>query len=81
MVSSRPDLATSNFAFLKEEWPDIYDAAARAERLALSDARAACFYESPFIDISPRGPEGVFSTTRVDELASLLSEVRRRATG
>ena len=34
----------SQFAFLKPEWPDLHEAAARAEALALSDPRAATFY-------------------------------------
>jgi type I restriction enzyme, R subunit len=32
----------SQFAFLQLEWPDIYDAAAKAESLAYPDPRAAC---------------------------------------
>ena len=36
-------------------------------------------YESPFTDISPRGLEGVFESARVDELVSLLREIRRTA--
>jgi type I restriction enzyme R subunit len=36
-------------------------------------------YGSPFTDISPRGPEGVFESARVDELVSLLKEIRRTA--
>ena len=34
----------SNFSFLQAGWPDVYDAACRAEALAFPDARAACFY-------------------------------------
>jgi type I restriction enzyme R subunit len=36
-------------------------------------------YESPFTDKSPRGPEGVFSSTQVDQLVAVLSEIRERA--
>ena len=34
----------SNFTFLKTEWPDLHEGAAKAEALAYSDARSACFY-------------------------------------
>jgi type I restriction enzyme R subunit len=40
---------------------------------------AARLYESPFTDVSPRGPEGVFSAGQVDELVSVLAEIRERA--
>lgn len=39
----------------------------------------ALFYESPFTDLNPQGPEAVFSSTQVDELVGLLEEVRARA--
>ena len=34
----------SQFGFLQAEWPDIHEAAARAESLATGDPRAAAFY-------------------------------------
>lgn len=34
----------SNFEFLKAEYAELYDAAAKVEALARTDARAACFY-------------------------------------
>ena len=36
-------------------------------------------YESPFTDINPQGPEGVFTSEQVDNLVALLQEVRERA--
>lgn len=39
----------------------------------------ALLYESPFTDLSPHGPEGVFNPGQVDELVSLLGEIRQRA--
>jgi type I restriction enzyme R subunit len=37
------------------------------------------FYESPFTDISPLGPEELFSSVQIDELAQVLSDVRHNA--
>ena len=37
-------------------------------------------YESPFTDVSPQGPDGVFSSAQVDELMELLKQIRTRAT-
>lgn len=39
----------------------------------------ALLYGSPFTDITPRGPDSLFPSTQVDELVTLLSEVRSHA--
>ncbi len=36
-------------------------------------------YESPFTDLTPHGPEGLFSPTSIDELIAILDDVRRTA--
>jgi type I restriction enzyme, R subunit len=36
-------------------------------------------YESPFIDFSPRGPDGIFASTQVDGLISALRGIRKTA--
>jgi len=36
-------------------------------------------YESPFTDVNPRGPEGVFSDAQVELLVTRLAEIRERA--
>jgi type I restriction enzyme R subunit len=40
---------------------------------------AALLYESPFTDLTPRGPDGLFSSTQVDELLAVLAAVRATA--
>jgi type I restriction enzyme R subunit len=39
----------------------------------------ARLYESPFIDISPQGPEGIFPSAQVDRIVDVLTEIRQRA--
>jgi type I restriction enzyme R subunit len=39
----------------------------------------ARLYESPFTDLTPRGPDGLFSSSQVDELVRILNTVRTRA--
>jgi type I restriction enzyme, R subunit len=39
----------------------------------------ALLYESPFTDFSPRGVEGVFNSTEVTQLLSILTSIRERA--
>lgn len=40
---------------------------------------AAALYSSPYTDFSPQGVDGVFTSAQVDELISVLGEVRKRA--
>ena len=40
---------------------------------------AALLYESPFTDISPQGPEGLFTSTEMDELGAALDQIRSAA--
>ncbi|MBC7484713.1 MAG: restriction endonuclease subunit R, partial [Rhizobacter sp.] len=40
---------------------------------------AARLYESPFLDISPQGPEGLFPAAKVDWMVQVLDEIRQRA--
>jgi type I restriction enzyme R subunit len=39
----------------------------------------ARLYESPFTDLTPRGPDGLFSSSQIDELERVLTSVRLMA--
>jgi type I site-specific restriction endonuclease len=40
---------------------------------------ASLLYESPFTDLTPQGPDGIFSSGQVDELLTVLDRVRATA--
>lgn len=40
---------------------------------------AGPLYESPFLDISPPGPEGLVPVAKVDRMVQVLDEIRQRA--
>ncbi|MDB5308094.1 MAG: Type restriction-modification system, restriction subunit [Gemmataceae bacterium] len=40
---------------------------------------AARLYESPFTDLSPQGPDGIFTSQQVDDLVAILREVQATA--
>lgn len=42
----------SNFAFLRTEWPAIYESAARAEEAVYPDPRTACFYARRALELA-----------------------------
>ncbi|MER7857986.1 DEAD/DEAH box helicase family protein [Amycolatopsis japonica] len=42
----------SNFGFLQAEWPDLYAEVIHAERLALADPRASCFYARRSLELA-----------------------------
>jgi type I restriction enzyme R subunit len=42
----------SNFTFLKSEWPDLQESAAKVESLARTDARSCCFYARRTLELA-----------------------------
>jgi len=44
-----------------------------------SVVETSILYASPFTDLTPSGPEGLFSGVQVDELVAVLGRVKERA--
>ena len=40
---------------------------------------AAMLYESPFTDLTPRGPDGLFNSAEVDQLIALIAGIQETA--
>jgi type I restriction enzyme R subunit len=40
---------------------------------------ASLLYESPFTDVTPRGPDGLFTSPQMDALLAVLDQVRAAA--
>jgi hypothetical protein len=43
---------TSQFEFLRSEWPDVYEAAVKAANAAYPDPRTACFYARRTLELA-----------------------------
>ncbi|MGH7945265.1 MAG: hypothetical protein ACREH8_13750 [Opitutaceae bacterium] len=43
---------SSNFTFLAAEWPEVHEAATRAEASVHADARTACFYARRALELA-----------------------------
>ncbi|UQS26067.1 DEAD/DEAH box helicase family protein [Amycolatopsis thermalba] len=67
----------SNFGFLQAEWPDLHDEAVRAERNAVADPRAACFYARRTLELAVNWlyrADGTLKLPYHSELAALIAE-------
>jgi type I restriction enzyme, R subunit len=67
----------SHFAFLRVEWPDVYEAAAKAEAVALPDPRTGCFYARRALELLVHWVYKHDSAVRLpyqDNLSALIHE-------
>ena len=67
----------SNFDFLQTEWPQVFEAATRAESLVYPDPRAACFYARRALELAIQWlykAESKLTLPYQDNLAALLTE-------
>jgi type I restriction enzyme R subunit len=67
----------SNFGFLQREWPEVHEAATKAESTIMADARSACFYARRALELAVRWVYRADSELRLpyqDNLNALLHE-------
>ncbi len=67
----------SNFSFLAMEWPDVHEAAVRAESAAGGDPRTSCFYGRRALELAIHWLYKADGTLRVpyqDNLSALIHE-------
>lgn len=70
-------MTSQHFQFLQSEWPALYEAATKAESLANSDARAACFYTRRSLEMAVAWLYKHDSSLRLpyqDHLSALIHE-------
>jgi len=73
----------SNFHSLATEWPEVLEPAAKAEGLAYSDPRAACFYTRRALEMEMAWPykhDAALQLPYQDSLTALLHEPTFRNT-
>jgi len=67
----------SNFGFLRTEWPNLHADAVHAERLAVADPRASCFYARRTLELAVIWLYQADSSLRRpyrDDLAAMIAE-------
>jgi type I restriction enzyme, R subunit len=67
----------SNFAFLLPEWPDVHEASDKAEEMARSDPRTACFYARRALELALHWAfkaDGSLNLPYSDKLSALIHE-------
>jgi type I restriction enzyme R subunit len=67
----------SNFAFLRAEWPALHQEAVQAERVAVADPRASCFYARRTLELALTWlfeADGTLQLPYRQDLAALIAE-------
>ncbi|HXM94213.1 MAG TPA: DEAD/DEAH box helicase family protein [Candidatus Dormibacteraeota bacterium] len=67
----------TNFAFLRPEWPELFESATKAEALVYPDARGACFYSRRALELAVAWlytHDGTLKLPYQDNLSALIYE-------